>query len=498
MGLRSAIVKAWAKRATEKVKVASQDPVATQMKVLKDLLEAARNTRFMQDHGVAVEDHTSFKSKVPIRDYEALKPYIDRVVAGDSDVLWPGKPTYLCKTSGTTSGTKYIPLTKESLPMHIRAARNALFAYISETGKTDFTNGKMIFLQGSPVLDNSGKVPTGRLSGIVADHVPAYLRKQRLPSYATNCMEDWEAKVDKIVEETIDQDMSLISGIPPWVLMYFEKLLDKSGKENISELFPNLGLLVHGGVDFRPYRSNFRSLLGKDIDMVETYPASEGFIAYQDQQDKDGLLLLVDNGMFFEFIPKEEVGNEKPTRLHIGEVELGVDYALVINSNAGLWGYLIGDLIRFTELAPPRIVVSGRVAHFISAFGEHVIGKEVDAAMAQACTELGAEVSEFTVAPQVQPKDGLPYHEWFVEFDNAPEDFFQFAQALDAALCEQNSYYKDLITGNVLRRLVLTPLPKGAFAKFMQSQGRLGGQNKLPRLANDRKIVEVLVGQGLP
>lgn len=492
MGIRSAIIKAWAKRATNKVLAASMDPTGTQMRVLKDLLQRAAHTRFLQDHGQPT-DHELLKAQVPIRDYEGLRPYIDRVVAGESDVLWPGKPTYLCKTSGTTSGTKYIPLTKESLPMHIRSARNALFAYVAETGNTDFANGKMIFLQGSPVLDNSGAIPTGRLSGIVANHVPAYLRKQRLPSYATNCMEDWEAKVDQIVEETIDQDMSLISGIPPWVLMYFEKLLEKSGKESISTLFPNLGLLVHGGVDFRPYRSNFERLLGKPVDMVETYPASEGFIAYQDRQDKEGLLLLVDNGMFFEFIPKDEVGKENPTRLHIGEVKTGVDYALMINSNAGLWGYLIGDLVRFTELSPPRIVVSGRVSHFISAFGEHVIGKEVDAAMAQACQQTGAQVAEFTVAPQVQPAEGLPYHEWFVEFKKAPADKENFQAELDSALCAQNSYYKDLITGHVLRKLVLTELPKGAFANYMQSQGKLGGQNKLPRLANDRRIVEVLI-----
>ena len=492
MSLRSTIIKAWAKRTSDRVLKTSLDATAVQQKVLQELLQTAKNTDFIRDHGVAGADHAAFKEKVPLRDYEKLRPYMDRVVKGESDVLWPGKPTYLCKTSGTTSGTKYIPLTAASLPMHLRAARNALMAYIAETCNTQFTNGKMIFLQGSPELDRSGPIPTGRLSGIVANHVPAYLRNHRLPSYDTNCIEDWEEKVDRIVAETIDQKMSLISGIPPWVQMYFEKLLQKSGKENIAQLFPDLSLLVHGGVNFRPYAASFETLLGKKVDMVETYPASEGFIAYQDRQDKEGLLLLVDNGIFFEFIPRDEIHNESPTRLNVGEVETNKDYAIVINSNAGLWGYLLGDLVRFTELSPPRLVVSGRVEHFISAFGEHVIGKEVDSAMIHACKATGAEVAEFTVAPQVAPQEGLPYHEWLVEFNKLPNDIDGFTNELNRSMCSENSYYNDLIKGSVLRKLVLSQVSKGGFAEYMRSQGKLGGQNKLPRLANNRKIADAV------
>jgi phenylacetate-coenzyme A ligase PaaK-like adenylate-forming protein len=428
---------------------------------------------------------------VPIRDYEALKTYVDRVVQGEENVLWKGKPLYFAKTSGTTSGAKYIPLTKESMPFHIEAARNAILHYIHETGKADFVNGKMIFLQGSPILEEKNGIQLGRLSGIVAHFVPKYLQKNRMPTFETNCIEDWETKVDAIVEETFHEDMSVISGIPSWVQMYFEKLQQKA-KKPVGELFKNFNLFIYGGVNFEPYRAKFENLIGRKVDSIELFPASEGFFAYQDSQKEKGMLLLLNSGIFYEFIKSEEFFTERPRRYTIGEVELNINYVLIISTNAGLWGYNIGDTIQFTSLKPYRVIVSGRVKHFISAFGEHVIGKEVEHALKQAMENTSIQINEFTVAPQITPTDGLPYHEWFIEFESEPENEDAFAEAIDSAMRTQNSYYDDLIAGKVLRKLVVTKVPKNGFQDYMKSIGKLGGQNKIPRLSNDRTIADFL------
>ncbi|HEY0897178.1 MAG TPA: GH3 auxin-responsive promoter family protein [Sphingobacteriaceae bacterium] len=494
MGLKAALSKPFAAFVVRQMSKWKKDPVAAQTRVLQTLVQKAEHTAFGRDHGFSeIRSYADFKQRVPVRDYEDLRPYIDRVVKGEEDVLWPGKPAYFAKTSGTTSGTKYIPISKESMPEHIRAARNALLCYIHETGNTSFVDGKMIFLQGSPVLDVKAGIPTGRLSGIVAHHVPQYLQKNRLPSYETNCIEDWEQKVDAIVSETIRQDMRLISGIPPWIQMYYDKLSERSGGKKIQEIFKNLSLFVYGGVNFEPYRAKLEESIGRKIDSIETYPASEGFIAFQDSQREKGLLLLADAGIFFEFIPADEYYNENPTRLTLAEVELEKNYALILNTSAGLWGYSIGDTIRFVSKDPYRIVVSGRIKHFISAFGEHVIGEEVESAVLSVANQQGVEITEFTVAPQVTPGDGsLPYHEWFIEFAKPPADIEAFSAQVDKALQQKNSYYFDLIEGKILRPLVIRSLPKDAFIHYMKSQGKLGGQNKVPRLSNDRAIADKL------
>ncbi|MFK7899239.1 MAG: GH3 auxin-responsive promoter family protein, partial [Cyclobacteriaceae bacterium] len=454
------------------------------------LLKKAANTSFGKDHKFStIKSYKEFKKLVPIQDYEGLRPYVERAVAGEKDVLWPGKPTYFAKTSGTTSGAKYIPLTKESIPYHIKSARNALFSYVHETKKVAFFDGKLIFLSGSPVLTEKNGVFLGRLSGIINHHIPAFFKKGQLPSYATNCIDDWEEKLDAIVKETIDQDMMLISGIPPWVQMYFDQLIAESGKP-VAELFPNLSLLVHGGVNFEPYRPKLEQSVGKQIPTIETYPASEGFIAYQDSQKEKGLLLLLNHGIFYEFIPTDEYFNENPTRLSIEQVELGVNYAIILNTNAGLWGYSIGDTVKFVSKDPYRIMVTGRIKHFISAFGEHVIAEEVEKAMNATLEKFTAvKVIEFTVAPFVSSDEGASYHEWFIEFENIPINLGAFEEELDRQLTQQNTYYNDLISGNILRRLKVTPLKKGGFVEHMKSKGKLGGQNKVPRLSNDRKFV---------
>jgi len=492
MGLKSKLSKPFAKLVAKRIKKDSAKAIILQEETLQNLIQSAKNTAFGKDHNfTAIKNYEDFKKQVPVTDYEGLKAYVERIIDGEENVLWPGVPLYFCKTSGTTSGTKYIPLTKESMPHHIAAARNAILLYIAETGKADFVDGKMIFLQGSPELDTKGKIPFGRLSGIVAHYVPGYLQKNRMPSWKTNCIEDWEEKLDKIIDETLPENMALISGIPPWVQMYFERIQARTGKQ-IKDVFPNFSLFIQGGVNYKPYVPIFDKLVGKRIDTIELYPASEGFIAYQDSQKAEGMLLNTNAGIFFEFIPADEFFNENPTRISLKDVQINTNYVLILNTNAGMWGYNIGDTVKFTSLQPFRIVVTGRIKHFISAFGEHVIGEEVDKAMIKACAQTGAEVTEFTVAPQVDGGEGLPYHEWFIEFAKKPEDIATFRDILDKEMTLQNTYYKDLITGNILQKLVLREMEKNAFVEYMKSVGKLGGQNKIPRLSNDRKIADEL------
>ncbi len=494
MGVRSVLSKPFAKRIAKQQRKWSLKPMETQQAVFDQIISKATPTAFGKDHGFGdIRSYEDFKRQVPVRDYEALRPWVDRVVKGESDILWPGKPAYFAKTSGTTSGTKYIPITKDSIPNHITSARNALLSYVAQTGKSKFLDGKLIFLSGSPETVKTAGVNTGRLSGIVNHHVPGYLRGNQMPSYETNCIEDWEEKVDAIVAETLGQPMSLISGIPPWVQMYFDRIQEKTGKA-IKDVFPDFEMFVYGGVNFEPYRQKLYETIGKKVDSIELYPASEGFIAYQDSQVDEGLLLLLKTGIFFEFIPADEYFNENPTRLSIGEVELGVNYALIINSNAGLWGYSIGDTVKFVSKDPYRLIVSGRIKHFISAFGEHVIGEEVEKAMKHAVSKHPeTELVEFTVAPQVTPHEGLPLHEWYVEFATEPTDLEGFEKDLNLQLQKLNTYYDDLITGSILKNLEVKSLQRDAFRNYMKSQGKLGGQNKVPRLSNDRKIADELM-----
>jgi hypothetical protein len=490
MSIKAFAAKILAKKVYAQTQKWANNPLETQQKVFKTLIRQAESTQFGKDHHFStIKSFEDFAKQVPVRDYEQLKSYVDKVVAGESDILWKGKPLYFAKTSGTTSGAKYIPLTKESMPFHIQAAKNAILSYIHETGKADFVDGKMIFLQGSPEMEEKNGIKLGRLSGIVAHYVPKYLQKNRLPSWETNCIDDWETKVDAIVEETFHQNMTVISGIPSWVQMYFEKLKNKANKP-VGDLFKNFNLFIYGGVNYEPYRAKFEQLIGRKVDSIELFPASEGFFAYQDSQKEKGMLLLLNSGIFYEFIKADEFFTENPKRLTISEVEIGVNYVLIISTNAGLWAYNIGDTIAFTSTKPYRIIVTGRIKHYISAFGEHVIGKEVETALQNAILGTNNSVNEFTVAPQINPKNGLPYHEWLIEFDSEPENLEAFAQKIDTEMRQQNVYYDDLIKGNVLRTLVITKVVKNGFQDYMKSIGKLGGQNKLPRLSNDRKIAD--------
>ena len=492
MKIKSFLAKPFANYIHRQIKKGMATAVADQQHIFQQLIKTGLKTEFGKDHAFdSIKSHDDFVKKVPVRDYEAFKPYIEKIKEGKHNVLWKGQPIYFAKTSGTTSGVKYIPITKESIPNHINTARNALLCYMAETGNTRFADGKLIFLSGSPELERIGGIPTGRLSGIVNHHVPKYLRANQLPSYETNCIEDWEQKLDKIVEETIRERMTLISGIPPWMQMYFDRLIEKSGKK-VGELFPDFSVMVQGGVNYEPYKAKLTESIGRKIDTIELFPASEGFFAFQDTQDQPGMLLNTNSGIFFEFIPLDEIGKENPTRLTLKDVKVGENYALIISSNAGLWAYNIGDTVKFVSTNPYRLVVSGRTKHFISAFGEHVIVEEVESAILTAAAEEGIQLTEFTVAPFVSSDKGKSYHEWFIEFEKKPENLHRFALRMDENLRKKNVYYDDLISGNILQPLKITEVKKNGFVDYMKSIGKLGGQNKVPRLSNDRKIAEGL------
>ncbi len=494
MSIKSFAAKIFARRIAKRTAKWVNNPIVTQENLFKGLIKKAKNTQFGKDHHFdKIRTHADFVKQIPVRDYEELKPYIEKVVRGDHDILWPKKPIYFAKTSGTTSGVKYIPITEESIKNQVEASRNAILNYIYETGNADFVNGKMIFLQGSPVLKEKNGVKLGRLSGISAHYVPNYLQKNRLPSWETNCIEDWDTKVNEIVKETITEDMTVIAGIPSWVQMYFEKLHAVSNKK-VGDLFKNFNLFIYGGVNYEPYRAKFENLIGRKVDSIELFPASEGFFAYQNSQTEKGMLLLLNSGIFYEFVKSDEFFHENPKRITIKDVAIGVNYVMIISTNAGLWAYNLGDTVQFISLNPFKIIVSGRIKHFISAFGEHVIGKEVEAAMQAAIEATDARVNEFTVAPQIAPNvNELPYHEWFVEFQKEPTDMLQFIQVLDKTMQQQNSYYFDLKVGKILQDLKVTTINEGGFNDYMKSIGKLGGQNKVQRLANDRKVADLLL-----
>jgi hypothetical protein len=491
--LKALIAKPLAKRIYKSIQKWANNPIDTQEKIFKILISEATSTAFGKDHDfISINSYEDYRNRVPVRDYEDLKPYVERAVDGEENVLWKGKPIYFAKTSGTTSGAKYIPITIERMPSHAEAARNAILMYIHETGKTKVVDGKMIFLQGSPILESKNGIQFGRLSGIVAHYVPKYLQKNRMPSWETNCIEDWETKVEAIIDETLSEDMTIISGIPSWVQMYFERLQQRTGQK-VGDIFKNFNLFIFGGVNYEPYRANFENLIGRKVDSIELYPASEGFFAFQDIQNEKGMLLQLNSGIFYEFIKADDFFNKNPKRITIKDVEVAINYVMIISTNAGLWAYNIGDTIEFTSTKPYRIIVSGRIKHFISAFGEHVIAKEVEQALQDAIQNTDISINEFTVAPNINPDSGLPYHEWFIEFINEPENLQALTKKIDASLKKQNSYYFDLIEGKVLQELKITKVKKGGFQDYMKSIGKLGGQNKIPRLSNDQKIAGALL-----
>jgi len=488
MFFKRLIVSFLARKNKKAVDAWSKKSVDNQEKIFTKLVTTLAETKYGKKIGANKKMSLfDFQKKSPINSYEDLSPYIKLISMGEKNVLWPGRPAYFAKTSGTTSGVKFIPLTTEMLKNQINSSKEALLLYAFYQKKFEAINGKMMFVQGSPILKKYGKIKTGRLSGIVANHIPFFLQSNRLPSFKTNSIENWEKKTENIINETIGCDLRLIGGIPPWVIMYFQSILKKTHKENINVVFPNLSLYVHGGVNFKPYKNTLRSLL-PNVDFLELYPASEGFFAYQDDIKDDALLLLTNHGVFYEFIESNEFLKGEGQRITLKDVVLGKNYVLIISTCSGLWSYNIGDTVMFVNLNPYKIVITGRIKHYISAFGEHVISKEVETALDLCLTKFGGEVFSFTVCPNISPKNGLPHHDWFIEFIKKPTNFSSFCEYLDTSLRKQNIYYNDLVKNNIIKPLVVNCVKVGSFNNYMKSIDKLGGQNKCPSISNDRKI----------
>lgn len=496
MSIKTGIVRAAANVSIKKVNQTEKKAAENQESIFKKLILSAKKTKFGLDSGFdKIKSYEDFKRQVPVRDYEGLRSYFQSIKNGTKNVLWPGIPKYLAKTSGTTSGTKYIPITKQSLPNHINSARNALFSYLLHNSESKIFDGRMLFLSGSPNLEKENNILIGRLSGIVNHEVPSWMTNTILPGYSINIVEPWEKKVEMMVEDLMKRDLRVISGIPPWVQMLCEKIIDRSGKKSVADQFPNLELYIHGGVNYEPYRERINTLIGKEINLVETYPASEGFIAYQDNYTLDALRIISNSGIFYEFVAKEDAMQSNPQRLMLKDVELNKDYAIVLSSNAGLWAYMLGDLVRFVSKDPYRLKVTGRVSQYISAFGEHVIASEIEESISRAIQKHQLSVVEFLVAPQVTPSYGLPYHEWFIEFNNQPDKINEIEKTIDDTLCNLNSYYKDLIQNKILRQLKISIVRKDGFKEYMISIHKYGEQFKVTRVCNDRKIADQLVSK---
>jgi hypothetical protein len=470
------------------------DPATAQRKCFDHLIRCGKKTVFGREHGFdRIKTHADFVREVPIMDYEKLYPYIQRILEGEKDVLWPGRPVALASTSGTSMGPiKYIPVTKASAPAYRKTSRDSVLAYTARTGNAGVLAGKMIFMSQNPERDSVAGIPVAPISGVSMARVPRFFRKNLLPSPRVACIENWDEKMNAILDEAIEQNVTLIGGIPPWLLLFFEHIRQRTGKK-VGELFPGLGVLVHGGVNFEPYQSAMEDAIGRPVDFIETYAATEGFIAFQDNVPFPGMLINLMGNLFYEFIPADEMTARNPSRLRLEEVETGQNYGILLTSTAGLWAYDIGDMVTFVSKNPYRLSVAGRSKHFISAFGEHVITEQVESALVEVLALMRLEVNDFTVSPCMKPLDGgLGYHEWFIEFKASPEKIDHFSAELDARMRQKNMIYDDLVSRKAIRPLKVRPVRRHGFKDYMDAIGRLGGQNKVPRLLNDRRVADAL------
>lgn len=467
-----------------------KDAIALQDLFLKKLISQNKSTVFGLAHQFeSIKNYANYTQSVSPRYYEEFQTYIEKIKKGEKNILQSGSPLYLLMTSGTTAGTKFIPISKSGIQHQINAAMKLLCFHSYHQGNADFMGFKMIFLQGSPELNYDLAIPVGRLSGVVYHHIPRFFQRNKLPTYQTNIISNWQEKVDKIVAETVGENISILGGIPPWCIQYFEKLITKSKAKNLRALFPNLSIYIYGGLDFGSYREKMKQLLGDKVACLQTFPASEGFFGIQDLPNSDEMLLLVNQGIFYEFIPIEEVEKEKPKAILIKDIILNTSYELMVTTDSGLWRYRMGDLIQFTNLAPYRIKVVGRTSQFISAFGEHVIGFEIENTMQAAIQEFQLDIEEYHVCPNVENK----HYEWYIEFNQLVVDITSLQNYLDTKLSGFNKYYAHLIDGNIINSCQIIVLSKGRFAQLRSKLGKDGGQNKVIRLSNNKKFASQLI-----
>ncbi len=474
------------------------NPVAAQREVLQELVTSAQYTEIGRQYGFSrlftVRD---FKRTVPVHEYEDLKPYIDRMLQGEENLLWNTPVKWFAKSSGTTNDkSKFIPVSEESLEEnHYQGAKDVLTLYYGFNPDSELLSGKGLVIGGShQVSQATDEISYGDLSAVLLQNSPFWGHWLRTPDLSIALMDEWEHKIEQLALNTIPENVTSISGVPTWTLVLMKRILEMTGKSCISEVWPNLELYMHGGVSFVPYREQFRQLISKDIQYLEMYNASEGFFAAQDSPDADGMLLFTRHGIFYEFMPIEEYGKKFPNTIGLNKVELGKQYAPVISTTGGLWRYIIGDTIQFSSLAPYRIKVSGRLKHFINAFGEEVIVDNTDKAITTACEKTGAAVNDYTAAPIYFSQHGNGAHEWLVEFEKEPDDLAFFAYELDSALKNLNSDYEAKRQKDIaLRMPVVRAVKKGLFNEWLRSRGKLGGQHKVPRLSNDRTILESIL-----
>ncbi len=475
------------------------DPIAAQRDMLQHLVTAGQYTEFGKRYGLSKTfTIKAFKVAVPIHTYEDLKPYIDRMMAGEENVLWNTPIEWFAKSSGTTSDrSKYIPVSKESLDEnHFQGSKDVLTMYYKNFPESDLLTGKGLVVGGShTVAQVNDNVQYGDLSAVLMQNMPFWGQWLRTPEISIALLDEWERKIEQLAQSTSYENVTSLSGVPTWTMLLIKRILEIRQKETLAEVWPNLELYMHGGVSFVPYRDQFEKLIGKPVNFLDMYNASEGFFAAQTHPNEDGMLLFLEHGIFYEFMPVEEYGNENPKTIGLKDVQIGKNYAPIISTTGGLWRYLLGDTIQFTTTFPFRIKVSGRLKHYINAFGEEVIVDNTDKALAVACEKTGALVMDYTAAPIYFSGNSNGAHQWLIEFQQQPIDLQLFTYELDSALRSINSdydakRYKDI----ALRQLIITPLPNGTFNSWLRSKGKLGGQHKVPRLSNDRVFVEEVLG----
>ena len=493
MSLKEFISKIYFKRMLKKIENFQKDPVGEQETIFRYLMKQASKTQFGKDHGLTPNtSYEDFKKLVEIKKYDDFIPYIDKVLEGEKNVLYPGKPLYLATTSGTTSGEKYIPVTKDSLKRGMASSVLCSATYLEETQNYPSLFKKMVILSANPALENINGVLTGKITGIFNRHIPSFMKKQRIPSVETNSMDDWDEKMERTIYEALGQDVGMVGGFPGWIIRFFERTLQVTGKKTIKEVFPNLKIITHGGVAYGPYKERMETLIGEQFDRLEVFSASEGFMAFQDRQQTEDMLLVPNSEIFFEFVPLDQWGTPDAERLSLKDVKVGIPYALVISTMAGLWAYDLGDTITFTSLNPYRLKVSGRTKHFISNSGEHLISEQVEWALTETAKTFGVEIIDFSVAPLITNTENGNRHEWLIEFQNHPEDLQAFSQSLADNLCIKSDNYKILRESSILHDPVVTPLKRGAFVNYMKSIGKMTHQNKVPRLMNSRNLADAV------
>lgn len=498
MKLLSPAISSLARLRSWRIDAWRNNPLDAQREVLQDLVSSAQYTEFGKKYNFSsLFTVKAFKEAVPIHEYEDLKPYIERIMNGEQNILWNSPIYWFAKSSGTTSDkSKFIPVSEESLQDgHYKASKDVLSLYYQFNPDSALLTGKALVIGGSHTINPvNQEAQYGDLSAVLLQNSPFWGHWLRTPELGIALMDEWENKIEKLAETTISENVTSISGVPTWTLVLFKRILEITGKSCMAEVWPSLELYMHGGVSFTPYKEQFQKLIGKEITYLDMYNASEGFFAAQEDPSNNGMLLFTDHGIFMEFMPIEEYGSPNPKTIGLNKVEIGVNYALVISTNAGLWRYLLGDTVQFTSVSPFRIKVSGRLKHFINAFGEELIVDNADRAIAMASEKTGAIVNDYTAAPVYFSENSNGAHEWLIEFEKEPTSLKEFTQVLDSALKEVNSDYEAKRQKDIaLRMPVLHSVRKGIFTEWLRQKGKLGGQHKVPRLSNERKCVDEIL-----